>query len=138
LPPDEQNSVRRIERTGANADSDSGIKAAGDAIKIGSHGSSSIPKRRRMEPWYRVTRSDWIVQDHFQKRWIRAGEPRAAALFGRIDVRASEKTFYFNPEAARLAPDLVELYRAMACKQPDISNLALLVGDKAVVERKFV
>lgn len=91
-----------------------------------------------MDPWYCVVRNDWIIQVHFQNRWKRAGCPNDAALFGRFDIRANKRTFYFNPEAALLAPDLLEIYRAVECKSPNLASLALLVGDEKIIDGPYV
>lgn len=85
-----------------------------------------------MERWYRVTREGWTVQNHFKQRWERAGEPRNAALYGRIEVGASKRTFYFSPGAVRLMPDLVDAYGATRCDMPELSKLVLLAGDQTL------
>jgi len=81
-----------------------------------------------MEPWHKVTRTDWVVQNLFRNRWTRAGSPAGPALYGRIDVAANLRTFYFNPEAARLTPDLLSIYEAKMCEAPMLTSVALLVG----------
>lgn len=107
-------------------------------MTTGSAVLSLAGKGRLMERWYRVTRTDWIVQNHFRNRWTRAGSPSASALLGRIDVRAGKMTFYFNPEAARLTPDLLELYKAVECDTPNVAALALLVGDQSIVDGPYL
>ena len=87
-----------------------------------------------MVSWYKVSRTDWIVQDEFESAWLSNGGPRDAALFGQRNVQARKTDFYFTPAAAERFPELLSRYEAVACSRPNVSELALLVGDQSVLE----
>lgn len=87
-----------------------------------------------MASWHKVSRADWIIQDRFEPIWFQCGGPVKAALFGQYDLRTKTTDFYFTPEAVQIAEDLVEEFGAIPCDRPDMSSLALLVGDQSIIE----
>jgi len=87
-----------------------------------------------MESWYKVIRSDWVIQDEFLAIWMANGGPNDAALFAARDQKSRTNDFYFSPGAARIAGALITHYGGVECPPPEISGLVLLVGDQSATE----
>lgn len=89
------------------------------------------------QPWYKITRPDWIVMDAFEAVWFQHGGPVRAALFGKRVGRTNE--FYLTPESVEIAAVLIARFGGVPCDPPDLSNPTLfgpflLVGDQSIIE----
>lgn len=94
-----------------------------------------------MDSWYQAVRSDWVIADLFEEIWFSTGGPKDAALFGSLSTRDRQRVFYFNPGAVRLAPDMIQFFKAVKCPPPDFQprsgspiGIVLLVGDQSILE----
>jgi hypothetical protein len=86
------------------------------------------------DTWYKITRRDWTIQDQFLLLWLAKRGPKDAALFGSHDLTTKTNYFYLSPGAARIAGDLISHYDGIPCPRPNLSGLALLVGDQSAIE----
>jgi hypothetical protein len=83
--------------------------------------------------WCKITQRDWMIQDKFDTIWMGNGAPKDAALFILYSI-SQEMDFYLTPGAVRRFPELVTYYSGIPCPPPNLSVLALLVGDQSITE----
>jgi hypothetical protein len=88
--------------------------------------------------WKRVTLTDADIsaghahrlQAAFEERFIAAGAPSAAAMYGNEDVITEGHHFFFSPAAAIIAGSLLSDYTVTDCSEPDSQRVVVLARNE--------